>query len=493
MKCRHPARRLGVVGLLVLGLTKVLPGQEHYKDLEFPPLRDIRIPDVAQFELANGMKLYLLEDRSLPKVEGVAIIRTGSRFEPADKVGLADMVGQVMRTGGTTNRPGEEIDRLLENAGAVVETGIGTSSGSASVFALKEDLPLALEILADVLRNPAFPEDKIELAKVQERTAISRRNDDVTSIASREFRKLLYGKESPYARTTEYASIENVTRQDMIDFHAKYFHPNHTALGLWGDFDTNAARALVEEHFGSWQKEEIDFPSPPAVSGDWAPSVNFIPKDDVNQTNLRIGHLGGRRNDPDYFALSLMSEVLGGGFSSRLFRHIRTELGLAYAVSASWNAAWDHPGSFLIFCNTKSESTVHATEEILKEVHRITEEPVSDDELRIAKEGILNSWVFHFDTTGEIVERLMTYDYYGYPKDFLARFKVNIEKVTPEDVLQAARKHIHPERMIIVAAGRARDFDKPLSTLGEVVTIDIAIPPPTTGEPESKGNRGRKQ
>jgi zinc protease len=224
----------------------------------------------------------------------------------------------------------------------------------------------------------------------------------------------------------------------------------------------------------------VEFPPLPEVPKAWKASVNFIPKDDVNQTNLRIGHLGGRRDDPDYFALQLMSEILGGGFSSRLFKRIRTELGLAYAASASWGAGWDRPGSFFIFCNTKSESTVQAAEEILAVVRTITEEPVSEEELRVAKAGILNAFAFNFDTTSKIIGRMMTLDYYGYPRDFLQTYKANIEKVTTKDILKAAQKHIKPDKLIVLAVGRAEDFDKPLSTLGEVTTIDIAIPEPKT-------------
>jgi predicted Zn-dependent peptidase len=252
------------------------------------------------------------------------------------------------------------------------------------------------------------------------------------------------------------------------------------ALGLWGDFSADEVKALVQRHFGDWQRKEVKLPPLPEVSTDWQASVNFIAKDDVNQTNLRIGHLGGRRDDGDYFALRLMSEILGGGFSSRLFRHIRTELGLAYATSASWGAGWDRPGTFFVLCNTKSESTVFAAEEIMKEIRRITEEPVTQEELQLAKDGILNSFIFNFDSKAKLVQRLMTYDYYGYPEDFLAKFKDNIEKVTVDDILQAAKKHIQPDRIILLAVGREEDFDKPLSTLGEVKTIDISIPPPKT-------------
>lgn len=473
---------LGALTALLLAVAFPAAAQKHYSELEYPPLRDLQLPEVNRTVLPNGLVLYLVEDHTLPRVQGFALIRSGARFEPADKIGLASVVGQAMRTGGTESHPGEEIDRMLENVGASVETGVGTSTATASVFALKEDLPLVLEILADLLQSPAFPDDKIELAKVQQRTGIARRNDNVSQIAGREFAKLLYGAENPYARHTEYATIAAITRDDLIAFHQRYFHPNQTILGLWGDFDPAEAKGLVEEHFGSWPRVEADLPPLPEVPRAWQGSLNFIQKDDVNQTNLRIGHLGGRFDDEDFYALNIMAEILGGGFSSRLFRRIRSDLGLAYASFGTWAASYDHPGTFWIRVDTKSESTVLALREILKEVERVTQEEVTEEELRIAKDGILNSFVFNFDTTGEIVQRLMTYEYYDYPPDFLEKFKANIEKVTAEDVLRAAQKNVHPDQLVILAVGRAEDFDEPLNTLGKVNTIDITIPQPKMEE-----------
>jgi predicted Zn-dependent peptidase len=415
----------------------------------------------------------------------MALVRTGSRLEPGDRVGLASVLGQAMRTGGSTRRSGEEVDRLLENAGASVEIGISGGSGRASVFALKEHLPLVLEVLADLLKSPALPEDKIDLALVQERTAVARRNDNVTAIASREFQKLLYGEDSPYARTTEYATLQAVTREDLVSFHQRYFAPNRVLLGLWGDFESSEVRSLVERLFGSWERSEASEETPKVVDSGKG-SVSFIPKDDVNQTNLRIGHLGGRVDDPDYFALSVMSEILGGGFSSRLFRAVRSQRGLAYGARASWNAAFDHPGSFVVSSATKSETTVEAIETIVFEIDRMTKEPVSDEELKQAKDGIANSFVFNFDSTGEIVSRLMTYDYYGYPRDFLETYQDLIAEVEAEDVLRVAREHLKPDALYILAVGRAQDFDRPLSTLGEVQTLDVTIPePPRAEAPEA--------
>jgi zinc protease len=486
MMRRRTAVALSLAAALVSG-TAPAWSQKHYGDLVFPPLRDLRIPEVQRFELPNGLTLYLLEDHSLPKVEGVALVRAGSELEPPDKVGLASILGQVLRTGGSTSRPGEQIDRELEDAGAEVETDIGVSSGRATLFALREHVPLALGVLAEILTNPALPEDKIELAKVQERTGVARRNDDVTGIAAREFQKLLYGAASPYARTTEYATLAAVTREDLVEFHRRYFLPNRTFLGLWGDFDAMEVKALVEKLFGAWPRGAA--PAGPSPSGEvglpGTGSVNLISKEDVNQTQIRIGQRGGRIDDPDYYALSVMGEILGGGFSSRLFQTVRSQRGLAYRVSASWNAAYDHPGSFVSTCATKSESTVEALRVILDEIDRMTKEPVTEDELALAKDAILNSFVFNFDSKGEIVSRMMIYDYYGYPRDFLATYQTRIGKVTAEDVLRAARAHLHRDALTILAVGNEGAFDAPLDSLGPVHRIDITIPPPAIAGSET--------
>jgi zinc protease len=470
-----------ILPLLIAWTSSPAAAQKHYTDLAFPPLRELKVPEVERVELPNGLALYLLEDHSLPKVEGIALVHTGSRFEPAEKVGLASILGQVLRTGGSTSRPGEEIDRALEDVGAVVETDIGVSSGRASIFALRDHLPLVLEILGEILTSPALPEDKIELAKVQERTGVARRNDDVNGIASREFGKLLYGPDSPYARTTEYRTLSAVTRDDLVAFHRRYFLPNRTLLGLWGDFDKKEVRALVERVFGKWQRGPAADEAAPEVDISREGSVNLVSKGDVNQSQIRVGHLGGRVDDPDYYALTVMSEILGGGFSSRLFQTIRSQRGLAYRVSASWNAAYDHPGSFVVASATKSESTIETLRAILEEVERITREPVTEDELALAKDGILNSFVFNFDSKGEIVSRMMNYDYFGYPHDFLATYQTRIGAVTAADVLRAAEAHLHPEALVLLAVGNDHDFEAPLASLGTVRSIDISIPPAVAG------------
>ena len=451
---------------------------EHYKDLTYPTLRDIEIPQIERVTLANGMQLFLLEDHELPLINMSAWIRAGSIYEPADKVGLANITGTVMRTGGTISKTGDEIDEELERIAASVEAGIGLNSGSASVSVLKKDIDTGLAILADVLMNPAFREDKIQLAKIRHRSAIARRNDNVRGIASREFDKLIYGSDSVYARHTEYATIDNISRDDLLAFHKKFYHPNNMMLGVWGDFDTKEMIKKIEEAFKGWEKVDMDLPPAPEVQYEFRPTVNVIRKDDINQTNIYLGHIGGLKSDPDYFALILMNRVLGSGFTSRLFRNVRSRKGLAYSVFGNYSANYDFLGVFYVGCQTKSEATVRAIRAMTEEVKKMTEGEVTDEELALAKESYLNSFVFNFDTNGEIVRRLMTYEYFGYPPDFLEKTKENIEKVTQKDVLRVARKHLRPDKMQILAAGRPQDFDESLSVLGPVREIDITIPAP---------------
>ncbi len=452
--------------------------QKSPKELTFPPLKELKLPKIERVVLENGMIVYLVEDHELPLIEISARIRVGSKYEPPDKIGLAKITGRVMRTGGTKSKTGDEIDEELESIAAQISTSIGRSVGRAYMSVLKESFDQALSIFADILMNPIFSEDKIELAKLEEKTTISRRNDNVMAIASREFTKLIYGANSPYARHPEYETIDNITREDIIAFHKKYFHPNNVILGIWGDFKTKEMIKKLEKAFKNWKPEKIDFPPEPKVSLELKPSVNLIKKYDVNQTNIRIGHIGIRRDNPDYFALQVLTEILGGGFSSRLFTKVRSDLGLAYSVWGIFGANYDYPGMFYAGCSTKSQSTCQAIKAIINEINKIVEEEVTDDELKLAKDSILNSFVFNFDTKREIVERLMTYEYYGYPSDFLQRYKRNIEKVTKEDVLRVARKYIHPDKLIILAVGNDKDFDCPLSEFGPINEIDITIPEP---------------
>ncbi len=456
-------------------------GQKHYTDLDYPPLPDFTIPEAERVELDNGMILFLIEDHQLPLVSMSARIGGGGIQDPPDKVGLASLAGTVMRTGGSESMKGDEINERLENIAASVETSVGSSSGSAFMSTLQEHTDDVLAIFADVLMHPAFPEDKIALAKTQRRSSISRRNDDAQSIAFREFDELLYGSDHPLARSAEYATLDAVGRDDLVAFHGRYFKPNNVILGVWGDFDTNDMVGKLKGVFEDWAKD-ADFkrPAPPDIPSVVGYGVNLVPKEDVTQTSILLGHIGEiTRDHPDYAAVTVMNQVLSGGFASRLFQNVRDDQGLAYAVFGSYSASYDRPGDFYAGVMTKSETTVEATRSVLHEIERMREAPPSADEILQAKDSYLNSFVFRFDTRREIVSRMMTYEYYGYPKDFLEQVKIGIEAVTAADVHRVAQRYLKSDQVQILAVGNSEDFGESLSVLGEVRQIDIAIP---TGE-----------
>jgi zinc protease len=501
--------RIACVTLLALSLAARAGAQQAQRardlkrpaathtEIKYPPLKEIKIPNVETFTLPNGLRVYLLEDHELPTVSGRALIRTGNLFDPPDKIGLAEATGAVMRTGGTVSKTGDQLDQELESMAAEVETGIGETSGEANFFTLKENFDKVLAIYADVLMHPAFRQDKLDLFKNQTRSAIARRNDDAAQIARREFANLVYGKDNPYGWQQEYEHVDRIQRADLEQFYKRYFFPKNVMLAVYGDFSAPEMKTKLAAAFQGWQNQQPPVPPFPPVKPSHNQGVYLAAKDDVNQSNIRMGHLGGQLNDEDYPALDVMADILGGGgFRSRLVQQVRSKLGYAYSVGARWGAAYDHPGLFVAAAGTKSATTVKAARAMMEEIHRIRTSEVSDEELRTAKESVLNSFVFNFDTKAKTLNRLLTYEYYGYPKDFIFQYKKKLEAVTKADVLRAAKTHLHPDRMTIVVVGKPADFDQPLSALlhQPVIPLDITIPQPkqerVKSDPESAA-RGR--
>ena len=480
-------RLFGMTLALLLLLGALMPGEALAKKNSYdkvlkglPELRDFQVPEVTREELPNGMVLYLVEDHDLPVVRIGAMIRAGSIYEPGAKTGLADLVGTVMRTGGTETYPGDDLDQILENMGASVETGMGEVSASASMRCLTENLDDVLPIFADVLRNPGFPQEKIDLALTQMKTGISRRNDDASGIAGREISKLYYGADSPYARHPEYDTLSGIERADLEAFHEYFYHPNNVILVAGGDFDTAEMIAAFEGVFGDWAAGDTYFPPDP-VLGETPMSVNYVRKDDVNQSNVRMGHLGIRWDDEYLFPLQVLNQILGGGFSSRLFSIVRSQNELAYGVWAWMIVGNHHRMPFTVGVDTKSESTVEAIQLIVGELEKVREEPVTDEELARAKDGLKNSFVFNFSSPYSIARRKASYEFHGRPQDYLDTYLAKVDAVSAEDILAAARARIHPDQMAILVVGKSEDFDAPLSELGfgDVNEIDITIPEPS--------------
>lgn len=474
-------RRVGILSLL--GLATVLaavtawagelvlgdPRTMTFKPVEFSP------PEPERVVLENGMVVYLLEDHELPLVTVTATIRTGSWLDPPDKLGLAALTGSVMRTGGGGGLSAQQVDEELEQFAGDVSISIGRQSGSASLDVLSKDLKRGLQIFAGLIRAPAFEPARVELAKLQAIEGIRRRQDNPGSVVSREFMKLLYGPDHPTARESSIETVKRITRDDLVAFHRNTVHPNGIILGVTGDFTREGMLAMLREMFGDWSKGAVPELKIPDVPEDETskPAVRFINKE-TTQTHLRVGHLSLKESDPDYVPLAIANDILGGSsFRSRLFNDVRTKRGLAYSVGSRLNTGVHDQGVWLMRAETKLSSTQEVISRFVANIERMRTEPVTDEELAEAKEAYVNSFIFSFSSPSAIVSRLIELEYDGLPKDFLQQLRDRVVTLTKEDILAAARKHFHPERLKIVAVGAGETLPRLLSAFGEVKEIKL--------------------
>jgi predicted Zn-dependent peptidase len=365
-----------------------------------------------------------------------------------------------------------------------METGIGFTSGSAGMNVLKEDFDQLLPVFIDLLTNPALPQDKIELAKTQTKSGISRRNDNAQQIGNREFDRLIYGKNSVYGRNTEYETVNNITREDVVNFHKNHFVGENMMIGIVGDFNTEDMKTKMLNAFSSvpaGSATNLEFPE---VDYNYQSSINFIDKPDVNQSFVLLGHIGGLRDNPDYAEVQVMNRVLSGGFSGRLFQKVRTDMGLAYSVFGQYEMNTFYPGTFYAGVMTKSSTTAEAIDAIIKEIERLQNEPITAEELQNTKEEFLNSLVFRFDSFEKVLNQRLSNEYRGLSPDAFDQYVEEVKATTVEDVQRVAKEYLHPEDMEILVVGNGEEIGDQLQKYGEVNNIDISIPQPGSDSKE---------
>lgn len=464
------------------GSSQTTQTSERPEDLVYPELNPIQIAEVHEFEY-NGITFYLVEDNEVPLINMNTIIKAGSWMQPMDKIGLTSITGEVMRSGGTVNFPADELNELLESRAASMETSFGLTSGNARMSVLKEDFDELLPVFIELLTSPAFPEDKLDLAKTQRRSAISRRNDSPAGIAGREFQNLIYGRQTVFSNTLEYDHLNNIELDDLKAFHQSAVNANNLLVGIVGDFSVDEIRPLLEEAFGQIEQgepNEFDFPE---IDYTFESTINFIPRDDMNQSIIRMGHIGGLRDNPDYAALQVMNQVLSGGFSGRLMQEVRTRLGLAYSVGGSYGSSVLYEGQFFSGLSTAGETTAQAIEATMGEIRRLQDELVPQSELDDTRERFLNSLVFRNESRSAALNQQINNAYLGLPFDAFEQYVEEVRKVTPEDIQRVAREYLRPDAMHILVVGNPDIVGDQLDAFGDVREIDITIPRPGALEP----------
>jgi predicted Zn-dependent peptidase len=441
--------------------------------MKFPAL-NFQIPKAERVVLQCGMPVYLLRDTELPIINMTAMIRVGSVYEPSAKTGLSGMVGSIMRSGGAGGVTPEQMDDELEFMASSVESGIGNDMGTLSLTTLKKNFSRTLQIFNDVLLQPDFSVKRLEIARQQTIEGLRRQNDDPKEIAGREINRAIYA-DHPLGDIATFESIRSITRQDLVDFHHRYYRLDNMILAVSGDFDRTALLNELNMVFKPKRYPETlvlpDIPQPRELLH----GAVLYGKKDVNQTVIRMGHLGLTKDSPDIYAIRLLDYILGGSFTSRLTTEIRTNQGLAYSIGSHFDIGRRFTGSFIAETETKAESTGKTINLMKSIISALTKEPVSDDELTAAREYMINSFMFGFTSPVSIVSQRARLEYYGYPDGYLEQYRDNIAKVTKTDILTVARKYLHPDAFKIVVIGDAVKFDLPLASLGKVQELDLKL------------------
>ncbi len=467
--------------LAIIAAPSIVSAQQSkpWEQIPIPALHEFHPHQPVRIELKNGIVIFLQEDHELPFVSGEVLIPGGLRDVDPSQAGLIGIYSQAWRTSGTAKMDGDAMDDLLEAKAAHIETAGDDDSTALSWDSLKGDSDQVFSLAMDLLFQPKFSQEKLQLAQQQEATAIVRRNDDEDEIAEREAAKLVYGVNSPYTRQPELATIGKVTLADLEAWHDRTLK-GKLIVGISGDFDPIAMEAKVRAVFEPLPPVTPEPPRHDEFAGP-KPGAYFIDKQDVDQSNVQIVGIGIDRHNPDVPALVIMDEILGGGFGSRLFLKVRTQLGLAYAVGGGFNLPYDHPGTFRVEVLTKSVSTVDATKAAEAEIAGLNTKPFTQDELQRAKDNILNSFLFRYDTRDKILAERERLEFYGYPADYLETYRAALEKVTLADVTAVAKKYIHPEKLAVLVVGNGPEIKPPVSELdlGAPQPIDITIPRPT--------------
>ncbi len=444
-----------------------------------PPLRPVRVVTPERFVLPDGAVVFLLEDHTLPVVSGTAYFPASPLLVPDDRVGLADVTGEVMRTGGSATHPGDALDDRLAAIGASLSSWLSDDLGYGGFRCLTDNTAEVVGLFAEVLRKPAFPDDKIELSKVGLRRGIASRNDEMLELLNRVADRAAHGAGSPWVRIPEYATIEPISRADCVRLHGQVFVPDRMVIAVFGDFRAAEMKRLLTRAFADWKRSGTPAPALPTAEVIPPARLLFAPKSDVTQTGIILTHLGSRADDPDYAALQVYENALGGGFSSRLVNHIRTQRGLAYAVGADAGIRYRRPGVFRAYALTRNDSAMTALELLREEVALSVREPFTDSEFAVARDAVQNNLVFEFEKPSAVLFRAAFYQVLGYPADFLARYQQGLGAVTSQSMSAAVRRKVHPEALSAVVVGKEGDFERPLAAAGlPVERVDISIPPP---------------
>jgi len=438
------------------------PNRIRYKPLSFDP------PRAERLRLENGLLLYILPDKELPLVKIKVVVRTGSMYDPAGREGVAELTAAMMGTGGIAGMSGDAVDETLESIAATFHASVNRDSGVFSFSILKKDLDRGFALFSRILTQPSFEELKLTLAKDLKLEELRRIMDDPQKLAFREFGRLMH-EGTPRGRLTTSASIRAIQRDDLLACHKFFYHPENVMISISGDIEIPEAKALIGRYLGGWRSSERR-PETPPLPRQQNGGIYFLTKD-VPQSIAIFGWLAPAKKDAQFYPFEVLDFLVGsGGFRSRIFQEIRTNLGLAYSTGSFYNAKGDY-GLFGAYALTKSASTVQVISRIKEILREMGQKPVSPEELEGAKKAIQNSFIFSFTSAEKIASQQLMIAYEDLSEDHLLTYRSRIEKVTAADVRDMAIR-LDPERAILLIVGNDDVYREIASKFGNVTRVE---------------------
>jgi zinc protease len=431
------------------------------------PAPEINIGTGESFELKNGLKVIVVENHKLPRV-AFNLILDFEAIEEGDKAGYASMAGDLLRTG-TTTRSKAEIDEAVDFIGA----SLNTSASGIYAASLTKHTDNLLNLMTDILYNPTFPEEELEKLRKQTLSGLASQKDDPGAIASNVRSVVLYGKDHPYGELTTEETVNNISIQDCKDFYNKYFTPEIAYLAIVGDITVKDAKKLVKNHFGQWESKPLQLPAFEASQAPSQTEIALVDRSNSVQSEIRVAYpINLKKGDPDVIKASLMNVILGSGFSARLNQNLREKHAYTYGAGSSISSDMI-VGSFNAQTSVRNEVTDSAIYQLMFELERIIEEPVTDEELASAKAYMTGSFARSLESPQTIANFALNINRYNLPADYYATYLQKLNAVTKEEIQAMAKKYIKPDHAHVVVVGKGSEIAGGLQQFGAVTYYDM--------------------
>lgn len=446
-------------------------------DRTVPPVpaavKPFRFPEFLHHRLDNGLQVYLARVDRAPLVGIEVMSRAGVLFDPPDRLGLASLHGELLDQG-TAQRGSSELSSFVESLGGSLSSAAGWNAAYAEAALLSRHLDAGLDLLTEIIRQPSFPEEEIERLRQRRLTDLLRRRDRPVALVDRQLAKALYG-DGVYGRPAlgRPASIEGLDRDALLRFNERHMLPSNSVFLAVGDIQPDDMLRRVEAAFGDWSFQEPvalpDFETRPLDGVE----VYVIDRPEAAQTQLQLGHVGVARSHGDFPTLMLVNSVFGGKFTSRINLNLRETHGFTYGAQSTFERRLG-PGAFFIRTAVANDVSGRAVDELLKEMHRMLDEPVEIEELDDSRSYMNGYFAYSMQTVGDLLKRLESLAVFGLPDDYYERFPEMLAAVGIKELQDAAQRHLHPDRLAIIAAGPAAELVPQLRHLAEpkVVTPD---------------------